>query len=135
MDYNNTPNGLSIFQNFVLTNGNERYATRKQIEKLYDVAKSTLAENINTLKDDGLINGSEIRSVAKDGKQRIQELFDINEIVAIGFRLRSNTAIKLQRYAANLLIEKIQTVHKEKRLLELELSYAWNKSDQNDLYR
>ncbi|MFX0555808.1 hypothetical protein ACOCEA_03375 [Maribacter sp. CXY002] len=135
MDYNNTPEGLNIFQNFGLTNGNEQYATRKQIQSLYDVPRKTLAYNINALKEDDLINGAKIRHVAKDGRQRIQELFDINEIVAIGFRLRSDTAIKLQRYAANLLIEKIQTVHEEKRLLELELSYAWNKSDQNDLYR
>src|SRR5680860_673755 len=126
---------VKLFQGFGITDGKDQYATRNQIENLYDVPKSTLAENINTLKTDGLINGAEIRSVARDGKQRLQEVFDLNEVIAIGFRLRSDTAIRLQRYAANLLVEKMQTMAKERRMLELELSYAWNKSDNEDLYR
>lgn len=125
----------TLFQGFGITDGKDQFATRLQIEQLYNVPRKTLADNINDLKNDGLINGAKIRHVAKDGKQRLQEVYDLNEVIAIGFRLRSDTAIRLQRYAANLLVEKMQTMIKERRILELELSYAWNKSDNDDLYR
>lgn len=125
---------LTIFQGFGITDGKDQYATRNQIENLYDVPKRTLADNINALKEDDLINGAKIRHVAQDGKQRLQEVFDLNEVIAIGFRLRSDMAIRLQRYAANLLVEKMQAMIGERRMLELELSYAWNKSDNQDLY-
>lgn len=126
---------LTLFQGFGITDGKNQYATRSQIEQLYDVPAMTLSDNIKKLKEDVLINGTKIRMVAQDGKQRLQEVFDLNEVIAIGFRLRSDTAIRLQRYAANLLVEKIQTMMEERRMLELELSYAWNKSDNRDLYR
>ena len=126
---------LTIFQGFGITDGKDQYATRSQIENLYDVPAMTLSDNVKKLKEDRLVNGTKIRMVAKDNKQRLQEVFDLNEVIAIGFRLRSDTAIRLQRYAANLLVEKMQTMAKERRMLELELSYAWNKSDNEDLYR
>lgn len=126
---------LTLFQGFGITDGKDQYATRNQIENLYDVPAMTLSDNVKKLKEDRLVNGTKIRMVAKDNKQRLQEVFDLNEVIAIGFRLRSDTAIRLQRYAANLLVEKMQTMAKERRMLELELSYAWNKSDNEDLYR
>jgi len=126
---------LTLFQGFGITDGKDQYATRNQIENLYDVPAMTLSDNVKKLKEDRLVNGTKIRMVAKDGKQRLQEVFDLNEVIAIGFRLRSDTAIRLQRYAANLLVEKMQTMVQERRTLELELSYAWNRSDNEDLYR
>lgn len=125
---------LTIFQGFGITDGKDQYATRNQIEKLYDVPKRTLADNISALKEDGLISGAKIRHTATDGKRYKTQVFNLNEVIAIGFRLRSDTAIRLQRYASNLLVEKMQDMVKEKRMLELELSYAWNKSDSQDLY-
>tara|TARA_B100000949_G_C14033956_1_gene346636 strand:+ start:53 stop:442 length:390 start_codon:yes stop_codon:yes gene_type:complete len=126
---------LAIFQRFGITDGQSQFATRSQIEQLYNVPKTTLADNINALKEDNLISGSKIRHTAKDGKQYKTEVFSLNEVIAIGFRLRSDTAIRLQRYASNLLVQKMNAMAEEKRTLELELSYAWNKSDQKDLYQ
>jgi len=126
---------LTIFQGFGITDGKDQYATRNQIEMLYNIPKRTLADSINALKKDGLISGAKIRRTAKDGKQYKTEVFEINEVIAIGFRLRSDTAINLQRYAANLMVEKISAMVEEKRMLELELGYAWNNSDIKDLYR
>ncbi len=119
---------------FGIRSAGEIFATRNQIQELYNVPKKTLAGNIKTLKEDGLINGAKIRHVANDGKQRVQEVFDLNEVIAMGFRLRSDKAIRLQRYAADLLMEKIKSMDQERRMLEIELSYAWNKSDRDDLY-
>lgn len=126
---------LAIFQSFGITDGQIQFATRSQIEQLYDVPTMTLSDNIKKLKKDGLINGTKIRMVAQDRKKRLQEVFDLNEVIAIGFRLRSDTAIRLQKYASNLLLEKMSAMAEEKRTLELELSFAWNKADQKDLYQ
>lgn len=128
-------NEIKVFKEFGLRIGSKVYATRKQIEILYNVPKATLADNIDKLREDGLINGTKIRSVANDGKQRLQEVFTLEESIAIGMRLSSDTAILLQRYAAELIVQKVRGLEEQKRLLEIELSYAWNQSDTNDLYR
>lgn len=125
---------IKEFENFGIKSGKETYATRIQIEQLYEVPRKTLADNINTLKKDGLISGAKIRHTANDGKQYKTEVYDLNEVIAIGFRLRSDTAIRLQRYATNLVSSKIRGLEEQKRLLEIELSFAWNKSDTEDLY-
>ena len=126
---------IKSFDEFGIRSDNKVYATRKQLELLYDVPKRTLAGNIDKLREEGLINGAKIRSVAKDGKQRLQEVFTLEESIAIGLRLSSDTAIRLQRFATKLITEKIDGLVEEKRMLELELSFAWNKSDNDDLYR
>lgn len=126
---------MELFKNFGLRSGENIYATRKHIEDLYKVPKRTLVDNIEKLKEDGLVNGAKIRTLAKDGRNRMQEVFSLEESIAIGFRLRSDTAIKLQRYATMLIRERMNDLEEQKRLLELELSYAWNKSDNDDLFR
>ncbi len=45
---------------------NEVYASRNQLTELYGSAKKTIADNINQLKEDGLIVGAKIRP--KSGK-------------------------------------------------------------------
>ncbi|MDF4204022.1 hypothetical protein PXD56_13700 [Maribacter sp. SA7] len=114
---------------------NKPFATRNQLRNIYKVQKKTLSDNIKRLKVDGLVKGVQIRLLAKDGKQRIQEVFDLNEVIAIGFRLRSDTAIKLQRYAANNLQEQLKINQAKNKSLELEIGRLWNKMDIKDLYR
>ncbi|MCL6272532.1 hypothetical protein M3P19_00845 [Muricauda sp. 2012CJ35-5] len=126
---------MTAFKNFGIKSGGEVLATNSQIEELYEVPKITLHDNIKKLKQDGLVNGSKIRTLAKDGKRRQLEVYTLEETIAIGLRLRSDTAIRLQRYATKLVSDKIVGLEEEKRLLEIELSYAWNKSDTEDLYR
>ena len=125
---------IRVFENFGISSGGQVYATRAQILELYKVPKNTLAGNIERLKKDNLINGTKIRSVAQDGKLREIEVYTLEESIAIGFRLRSDTAIELQRYATRLIIDKMKGLEESKRLLELELSHFWNKSDIQDLY-
>ncbi|SDB33713.1 hypothetical protein SAMN03097699_0776 [Flavobacteriaceae bacterium MAR_2010_188] len=126
---------LEIFKGFGIRTGNEIHASRIQVEELYDIPSTTLLDNIKRLKEDGLINPTEIRVVAKDAKQRLQEVYDIDEVIAIGLRLRSDKAIYLQKYAVSLIKNDLKKLENDKKMLELELSYAWNKSDQNSLYR
>ncbi|RXG18730.1 hypothetical protein DSM03_10194 [Leeuwenhoekiella aestuarii] len=126
---------LSIFKDFGIVDSTKRFASRSQMSELYQVPRKTLADNIRNLKQDGLINPAKSRHIAKDGKVRVQELFTLNEVVAIGFRLRSDVAIKLQSYAIQLLSEKITRIQSAKEILELELSHYSSKSDIKDLYR
>ena len=132
--FGNSTIETELLQAFEHIDSSKRIATRNQIENLYNTPRRTLANNIRDLKQDGLINGAKIRRVARDGRLRLQEVYDLNEVIAIGFRLRSIKAIKLQRYAANLMIQKMRSMAEEKKLLEIELSHAWHKSDQKDLY-
>jgi len=127
--------GLITFENFGTVSGTEKYVTRKDISELYNVPKKTLADNIVLLKDDGLIGGAKIRHTAKDGKIYNTEVFTLQETIKIGFRLRSETALRLQDYASDLMVKQISSIKEEKRMLELELSYAWNRCDNEDLYR
>ncbi len=121
-------NDLLLIKNLSVANNNNRFVTRFQIQKFYEVPEMTLSDNIKRLKEDGLVNGTEIRVVATDGRKRLQEVYDVSEIIAIGFKLRSDKAIRLQRSWIATLIAK-------NKLYEIELSYAWNKSDNEDLYR
>ncbi|WP_445381225.1 hypothetical protein [Robiginitalea sp. IMCC43444] len=125
---------IKSLQKFGIKTNDGVYATHKQIELLYCVPKRTLLDNIRNLQEDGLINGAKIRTVARDGKQRLQEVFTLEETIAIGLRLRSEMAIRLQQYATQLVTESIKKLKEDKRLLELELSYMWNKSDNEDLF-
>ena len=127
-------NDLLIFENLIVSE-NERFASRKQIKNIYRVPRKTLSYSINQLKKDGLISGAKIRLTARDGKIYPTEVFSLQETIKIGFRLRSDIALNLQDIASTLMVKRLNEIVKENRLLELELSYAWNKSDQNDLYR
>ncbi len=126
---------LAVFENLSICSGSERYATRNQIKKLFDVPKKTLSDNIARLKKDGLIRGAKIRLTAKDGKKYNTEVFNLPEVIKIGFRLRSEFALDLQDFASALMVDKYNQIVEEKRMLEIELSYAWNKSDIDELYK
>lgn len=126
---------LQIFESFGIRSEGEVYASRRQICDLFEVPRKTLFDNITKLKEDGLVSGAKIRTTANDGKNYSTEVFNIQEVIKIGFRLRSEKALKLQDYAAKMLDERMKEIIKENKRLELELSFAWNKIDARDLYR
>ena len=122
------------FETFGIKCGNEIYATRSQIQNLYKVPKKTLADNIAILKKDGLVVGAKIRPEVNDRKQRLQEAFNLDEIFRIGFRLSSDVAIHLQKYASNLLKEKAMELNERNKSLRIENDRLWDKLDRQDLY-
>ncbi len=128
-------NKLINIENFGIVHENVRYATRKQILDFYQVPKSTLADNIRDLKKDGLVSGTEFRPTATDGKKYTTEVYTIDEVIAIGLRLRSDNAIMLQRMAIHSLKKELESANEKKRMLELELSHVWNRIDTEDLYQ
>lgn len=117
---------------------NEVYVNRNQLQELYGAAKKTLADNINQLKEDGLVVGAKIRP--NSGKS--YEVYNLDEIIAIGLRLRSDRAIEFQKWAIAKLKEeiishkiKIQEVKEETRQAQIMESIAWNHLDATDNHR
>lgn len=114
----------------IVIQDSEVSATRNQIQELYGVAKTTLQENINRLKEDGLIVGSEIRP--KSG--RPYEVYNLDEIISIGLRLRSDNAIKFQRWAREVIKKELIETKERLKLQQMQLDHFWDKSDQQDIY-
>lgn len=107
------------------------YASRNQLQELYDVPKKSLADTINALKDDGLVIGAEFRP--KSG--RAYEVYNLKEVLAIGMRLRSENAIKFQIWAINQLETIIQNQVDEIKQAQLMESIAWNHLDAKENHR
>ena len=102
-------------------------ASRAELINLFESPKQTLYDAINKLKKDGLINGTESRAVAKDGKTRSIEVFNLTEIILIGFRTRSEKAFVFQKWSAEI-------VKNQFRLQQAQLDHFWDKEDKKDLY-
>ncbi len=68
----------------IIIRDGEGFATRNEVQYLFEIPRKTLSDAIKTLKQDGLVNGAESRHVAKDGKMRLTEVYNLDEIIAIG---------------------------------------------------
>ena len=79
------------------------WLTQEQISKLYDKAKSTINEHIkNIIKEQELDKDLVIRNfrtTAKDGKSYNINYYNLEMIIAIGFRVRSNQGTKFRIWA------------------------------------
>ncbi len=129
-------NDILKFENTSISlRDNEVYATRKQVQELYDAPRKTLEDNIHILKSDGLISGAEIRHTANDGKAYDTEVYNLDEIITIGFRLRSEKALKFQKWAREIIRDKLFEANKMLNMQQAQLDYFWDKSDQKDLYK
>lgn len=108
-------------------------ATRAQVEELYEVPKRTLADAIKRLKRDGLVSGAKIRHTASDGKKYQTEVFDLDEIISIGMRLRSDRAIMFQKWAREVIKNKLKETIDKLKTQQLLAERAWDQQDRLDL--
>jgi len=123
---------IQRFENTTIVfNDENTLANRKQLQELYSVPKKTLEENINRLKSDGLIVGAEIRP--KSG--RPYEVYNLDEIISIGFRLRSKKAIEFQRWSRSIIKNQLLDAQAKIQMQQYQLDRLWDKEDMNDLYR
>jgi hypothetical protein len=133
---------LTIFEGVKLMEvENQVYASRKDLQVMYGVEKKNLEYHINNLKRDGLIIGKDFFP----NSGRAYEIYDLDEIVSIGFRLRSKTAIRFQKWSRSVISGQLQAQLNEyrgqlmleqqkNRINQKQLDYFWDKEDQNDLY-
>lgn len=92
---------VRIYENTVWLNQN-------QLSDLFDVKKSTISEHISNILSDGELNESTVRNfrtVASNGKFYNINYYNLDMIIAVGYRVRSNIGINFRKWATHTLKE------------------------------
>ncbi|RXJ90718.1 cell filamentation protein Fic [Arcobacter sp. CECT 8983] len=87
------------------------WLNQAQICELYGKAKSTISEHIKAIFEDGELDKDSVvrkfRTTANDGKNYSVEYYNLDVIIALGFKVRSNTGTKFRIWANQKLKEYI----------------------------
>ncbi|WP_457608054.1 RhuM family protein, partial [Nitratifractor sp.] len=85
------------------------WLNQKQIAELYGKSKSTISEHISNIFDEEELNRESVvrkfRTTASDGKTYEVEYYNLDMIIAIGFRVRSRAGTQFRRWANDTLRE------------------------------
>lgn len=88
------------------------WMTQKAMCELYQVAKSSVSEHIKSILEDGELDADatvrKIRTVQKEGNRHVSralDYFNLDMILAVGYRVRSNVGIHFRRWASGVLTE------------------------------
>lgn len=88
---------------------NTVWLNQEQIVKLYHSSKSNVSEHIKHILEDGELEENstirKFRTVASNGKTYNMNYYNLEMIVAIGFRVRSNTGTDFRKWANERLTE------------------------------
>jgi len=83
------------------------WLTQKSISSLYDAAKSTVSEHLTAIFKSGELDENSVvrnfRTTAADGKTYNQKYYNLQAIIAVGFKINSDRAIRFRTWAANIL--------------------------------
>lgn len=87
------------------------WLSQRQLTELFGKAKGTISEHIKHIFEDGeLVEGAVVRlfrTTASDGKQYEVAHYNLDMILALGFRARSAAAVRFRQWAADKLKEYI----------------------------
>lgn len=93
---------VKVYENTVWLN-------QKQLSELFNVSKATISEHIKNIYDDKeLIDNSTVRkfrTLASNGKYYNMEFYNLDMILAIGYRVRSNIGVNFRKWATETLKE------------------------------
>ena len=85
------------------------WLTQKSLCALYDTAKSTVSEHLTTIfKSSELDENSTVRNfrtVASNNKPYNQKYYNLQAIIAVGFKVNSQKAIRFRAWAADVLAD------------------------------
>ncbi len=88
------------------------WLSQKQIAELYGKSKSTISEHISNIFDEEELNPEatvrKFRTVQKEGEREVErevEYYNLDMIIAIGFRVRSKAGTQFRRWANDTLRE------------------------------
>ena len=88
---------------------NTVWLNQEQLVKLYNSSKSNISEHIKHIFEDGELEESatvrNFRTVASNGKTYNMLYYNLDMIVAVGFRVRSNIGTNFRRWANERLTE------------------------------
>lgn len=88
------------------------WMTQKSMCELYQVAKSSVSEHISNIYKDGELDENptvrKFRTVQKEGARQVArelEYYNLDMILAVGYRVRSTVGIHFRRWASGVLTE------------------------------
>ena len=88
------------------------WMTQKAMCELYQVAKSSVSEHISNIFKDGELESEatvrKFRTVQIEGTRQVtreRDYYNIDMILAVGYRVRSNVGIHFRRWASGVLTE------------------------------
>ncbi|MCL1904909.1 MAG: virulence RhuM family protein [Methanomassiliicoccaceae archaeon] len=91
----------------VLVSEESVWLTQRSLCSLYDISKSTVSEHLKTIfKSEELDEVSVVRNFrtpASDGKIYDQKYYNLQAIVAVGFKTNSQKAIRFRAWASHIL--------------------------------
>lgn len=95
----------------VRVEGETVWLTQAQLVELFDSSKANVSEHIKHIfEEDELQRDSVVRSfrtTAKDGKNYNVEHYNLDLIISLGYRVKSQIATKFRQWASNILKEYI----------------------------
>ena len=104
--YNTESNGTKV--EVRLIDGN-LWLTQEQIVSLYNSSKSNISEHIKHILEEGELDENSVvrnfRTTASDGKQYNVKHYNLEMIIAIGYRVRSNVGTNFRKWATSTLKE------------------------------
>ena len=90
------------------------WLSQKQIGELYQKSKATISEHIKNIFQDGELDPKatvrKFRTVQKEGDRQVERLtdhFNLELIMAVGYRVRSHVGTKFRQWATGVLKEYI----------------------------
>ena len=88
------------------------WMTQKSMCELYQVAKSSISEHIRNILEDGELDEDatvrKFRTVQTEGSRQVSrelDYYNLDMILAVGYRVRSNVGIHFRRWASGVLTE------------------------------
>ena len=90
------------------------WLTQVQITELYQTSKSNISEHIKNILTDGELDENSVvrkfRTTAADGKNYNTAHYNLDMIIALGYRVQSQVATRFRRWATERLHEYMQKV-------------------------
>jgi hypothetical protein len=90
------------------------WLSQKQLTELFGKAKGTISEHIAHIYEDGELDPAatvrQFRTVQREGNREVTrevELYNLDMVLALGFRVRSPVAVRFRQWAADKLKEYI----------------------------
>ncbi|HEX5317391.1 MAG TPA: virulence RhuM family protein, partial [Candidatus Kapabacteria bacterium] len=85
------------------------WLTQRGITELFGKAKSTVSEHITSIFRDGELDEDRVvrkfRTTAEDGKEYLTSYYDLDVILAVGYRVKSPQGVQFRQWASGVLKE------------------------------
>ncbi len=104
-----TPNGKTKLE--VTLEDGTLWLNQKQLCELFGKSKSTISEHLKAIFDDEELDRDSVvrnyRTTASDGKNYNVEYYNLDIIIALGFKVRSRSGVQFRKWANAILKEYI----------------------------